>query len=123
MKPILKSIISSNVDLTSYVPDDAAFRVLVELEIGPEDSVGMDIFQLEVCSSKWLWTNRSRSIDLDSISWGSRPTLIVADYSFEAIVLFIGNYLSEIEGDSWVEVAEEINNRLAWEFDGYRESI
>lgn len=47
----------------------------------------------------------------------------MVDYSSEAIILFIGNYLSEIKGDSWVEVAEKINNRLAWEFDGYRESI
>lgn len=75
MKSILKSIISSNVDLTSYVPDDVAFRVLVELETGPADSVGMDTLQLEICSSKWLWANRSRSIDFLFNFVGESPDL------------------------------------------------
>ena len=123
MNAILRSLISSNVDLKNFSPAGLSFHIPVELEIGSADSYGADIFQIEICSIDWLMINSNLLGDLSidaPVSWANRPFPLVNRYSYDEVVFFLQDFLSQIEGATWRDLAEEINKFALWEFDGYR---
>jgi len=124
MNASLRSLVSSNFDLRSFVPADAVFHIPAELEIGPKDESGADIFQIEICSPEWLEAHLGTSVELvceRPFFWTKRPFLVAQKYSYGDLISFVDEFLSEINGAAWEDLAREINKFALGEFDKYRE--
>lgn len=114
MKPVLKEMSCDEHDLESFSPEPSnIFYLNIRFRIGSSDSSGADDFHLSVCTPEWMAKN----------TWGpcwGRHMLIVRDYDLETIRSLVENYLLEIDGDDWNQIATKISRVLAWEFEDYQ---
>jgi hypothetical protein len=94
-------------------PLDCALRMYVE--IGAANLAGADGFHFSVVTSAFL------ARTLKSTEWG-RGTLIVLEFSWEAVEAAIEETIASARGETWEEVAAEINKFIPWEFDNYGEA-
>jgi hypothetical protein len=111
----LKSLICSDFDMRVYVPETPdTFAFWVEMEIGPLGQEGSDLFQVLVCTPRWL--------EKEVHKWGSqwsRGKLVVNSYSFDELKNFLSRTIGSIEGRDWAEVSSKIRLLAEWEFEGY----
>jgi len=111
----LKSLMCSDFDMRTYVPETRdLFAFWVEMEIGPVGEKSSDLFQVFVCTPKWL--------DQEVHRWGaqwSHAKLIINSYSFSELESFLSRAVSSVEGRDWAEVASKLRLLADWEFDGY----
>lgn len=115
MKPILKRLHSPDADVERFTPDDPDnFGLLVQLMIGPEGVEGEESFDVVVCTPQWLEgvAENGRVVSL-------RHHVLVHHYDLAAIVQFVEEFLSDIEGANWPEVAAIVARLGRWEFEDY----
>jgi hypothetical protein len=112
MKATIISIESPDVeDLEAYQSSGPSFCVPLQLLIGPRDSMGEELFDLQVCSPDWLKQQALPMI--------GRHLLIVSTFDFHAIREFLEDEVDRIEGDTWNEVGEKLGRIGHWEFEDY----
>lgn len=115
MRAVLKELMSPDVDLRTYQPEDEEeFGFLLEVTIGPDDAEGGDLFQIIVCSPKWLMKNHKRD---DLIFCQHR--LIAFEYNLHRIRQKIANYCSTCVGNDWTEIVAQLQRIGHWEFGDY----
>lgn len=115
--PILKEIVSPDVDLLSYKPEDASnFGISVECVIGAESRKGGDLFQLTICSPTWL---HDKGLTHPAM-WG-RHFLIQSQYDLAAARKMIEEMLLDSSGADWRMAAARISRYMDWEFEDYKE--
>jgi len=111
MRPIVKAIISPDVERTGVPEDPANCSVAVEVEIGPGDGDGADIFSFLVVTPSKLAGAGSR--------WG-RGLLVLDEFSWDSVDAALTKLLDHCEGSNWSEIASQLNKELHWEFESYR---
>jgi immunity protein 8 of polymorphic toxin system len=113
MKAVIASIYSPDVqDLETYRPDGAAFRVFLQLLIGPGPNLGDESFDLEVCSTKWL--------EEQALPILGRHKLIVNTFEFPVIREFLEKVVGEYEADNWHDLAQKLRQIGKWDFEDYQ---
>jgi hypothetical protein len=113
MKPIIKSIFSPDLDRPSLPMNSADCSVLVEVEIGPEDEEGADIFDFQVVTPSML----SGMLPC----WG-RGLLVIDEFSWSQVESCLEKLLIHCEGSTWEDISSNLNKELHWEFENYKES-
>lgn len=116
MRAKLKTISSPDIELKSYWPiDEACFGFLLELQIGPEDQLGSDLFQIMVCTPEWIKSEYSNR----KAVWG-RDMLIVFEYDLEHIHSTIYRHVESCTADDWPSLAQKLSRFSGWEFENYQ---
>lgn len=109
----LKNLMCGEFDLRTYVPDTPdVFGFWVELEIGIRDCLGADLFEIFVCTPKWL----ERKALARGPAW-HRGLVVVLHFDFNELELWIQRMLSGIEGRDWKELSAKLRLIARWEFD------
>ncbi|MEJ8827505.1 immunity 8 family protein [Variovorax humicola] len=111
----LKGLLCSNFDMRTYVPEVSdSFGFWAELEIGEHGKNGADLFQVFICTPKWL----EREVhEFGPIC--EHAKIIVDSYSYGDLESFIRRTISSIEGHDWGAVASKLRLLALWEFDDY----
>jgi hypothetical protein len=112
MFPVLKVLHSPDYEPPNLPPDPRDCVVLVEVDIGPHDEPGADIFHLVVVTPAAL-------ARMELPLWG-RGYLIVKRFSWQIVEEHIKKLLLGIYGHSWNEISTKLNKTLLWEFDDYK---
>lgn len=116
MNLIIKNIYSLDIeeDLEVFVPKvQDNFAISIRLLIGLNDgSDASDLFELTICTPKWIESNHSDPCFL-------KGTLIVSEYNFEKIQIYIEELLKNITGKDWDEKAKNLSYFMNWEFENY----
>lgn len=111
MRAELKSIMSPDVDLENFVPDESeGFSVFVQAFIGPMESSGADSFGITVCDPTWI----ERQLVGKKYAWGYR-TLVLEKYDFGVLKSAIERLCGQVSGQDWGEIAGKLNSYAAWE--------
>jgi hypothetical protein len=110
--PELRSLDSPDLERPQLPADPDDCAVAFEATIGPSGSPGAEIFAFTVVTP----TSLARET---RFRWG-RGLLIVPRFSWEAVDLALARLLAHAARQSWVEVAQTLNQNLHWEFDNYR---
>ena len=112
----LKRLISIEVDLETYWPDDLeCFGLWLDAEIGLSDTAGADIFRIFICTPDWL----KKRLPSEKIMLG-RYLMIVSEYDLDAIIIFINQYIEKCDGEDWVSIANKLSRVWQWEFEDYK---
>ncbi len=118
MKAAIKNVDSPDIreDFHSFLPDDSEnFGFYLELEIGPDNQDGSELFGVTVCTPQWL----SRKYGKTDVIIG-RHYLIVFEYDFDRIMERIRSYVQNCQGENWNEIAQKVGRLAHWEFEDYR---
>lgn len=118
MNAELKGFHSPDVyDLENYYPEiEDNFCFYLEISVGVKNEKGSEQFGITVCTPKWLLENKKK----DEIIFG-KDYLLVFEYSYSKIYGKIKSYIDKLEGNSWEELALELNKVAYWEFENYQE--
>jgi hypothetical protein len=113
MRAELKYLHSPDADLTgNNLPTDMLF---VQLMIGPQDSPGEESFDVIVC------TRETRQLAIDPGDPDSGKCLIILDrIDADLIKRHVQDYLKNLEGPTWQDLAQQIRKLGKWEFHDYR---
>lgn len=118
MQPKIKSI--DNIEIQNFktwIPNNTnSFSIVFELLIGPNDSVGEEIFTIEVCTLEWFadfFKRKPKAIE--------KGYLIVDKYDYSEVINELEQICNSINGDEWNEIAEQLAEIFNWEFDNYIE--
>jgi hypothetical protein len=112
----VKQIMSTDIfDLENYRPDDYySFSFLLTLTVGIKGSAGGDLFDIEVCSPKWLLDNISEDVVL------GRHKVFVYKCDMKWILARIKALFEGCEGKDWNEIGQKLSRIGPWEFEDYR---
>jgi hypothetical protein len=116
----VKSLMSTEVyDLENYRPDDyQSFCFTVTVSVGIKGEDGADMFNVNVCTPKWLLENYSK----EEMLLG-RHKLIVFYCDMPMILRRIRKLFDNCVGDNWAEIALKLSRVGHWEFEDYRPHI
>lgn len=121
INPKLDFLLIQSSPLETGQPNDNCW-VVVHADIGPEGekapdgSAATDIFLFYVTTPKKLL-----EISKDKGYEFGYSLIIVEEYKEDLVRDAIKKLLSEIDGDTWEEVAKKINKYGRWEYDDYKE--
>lgn len=119
MKACVKGIdLNSHVGFEEYCPEDGEyFGLWVTITIGPDDEEGGHLYQMLVCTPKWL---RNEFLPQHGgCAWG-RHMLIISHYDRELIKSEIKHYVENCTGDNFWEMAQKVARVAFWEFEDYQ---
>ena len=103
-------------DLASYVPENPTdFGFLLQVIAGPAGARGEESFDVMVCTPRWL----SQNLGPDGMLI-ERHYLFVSQYDYSRLERFVVDHFSNVRGQSWKEVAEQLGRFGKWEFEDYR---
>lgn len=118
MNAVVRRLHSPDVDLTTYVPDDPEdVGVLVQIMAGSKGKPGEELFDVVVCTPRWL----DRRIREDGPLVG-RHYLIVERWDLARVRLYLTDAVGSEEGATWRELALRIGRIGMWEFEDYHSS-
>ena len=117
MKPVVKSIFSSDIDdLINFIPDkDNNFCIQVRAIVGPDNGEGEESVDFEICTPLWL----KQKYGPDNVITGS-DKLIVFRYDYKSIKAKITRLLESCEGDTWENCGNQMSKFGLWEFENYK---
>lgn len=114
--PRLKEITSPDTDLVTFYPKEADnFGIFIECIIGPDNTLGGDLFGLTVGSPNWI----SKTQLTNGPMWG-RHFLIQASYNFQDVKRKIEVLCNEAKSEDWSRAALILARYLEWEFEDYK---
>lgn len=107
----VKSIMSPDLDYGSLPDDPENCCVLIEVEIGPSESEGAEVFSFEVVTPAAVKS-------LPAPSW-LRGYLLLPEFSWAGIEEAVNKLVTQCTGSDWGEVSNKLSRTLGWEFEGY----
>ena len=87
--------------------------VFIEVEIGPQNAEGADIFSFTAVTPNWL------GVEIGT-RWG-HGLLILQRFSWHEIESSLQKLLLHCHRSTWQAVCDELRKQLNWEFDNYKE--
>jgi hypothetical protein len=116
MQAELKRLHSPDIEnLKAYTPQEKEnFSFLLQLMVGPRGDAGAESFDVVVCTPDWLKQRHGMS----DIVIG-RHFLIVFQYDYERLFHFLQECCARCTGDTWQEIAENLDRVGRWEFEDY----
>ncbi len=120
MKPVIKQIISSDIDdLAAYKPESADnFEVAISIDIGLEGKEGADIFQVSVVTPKWIVNVLKKER-----VFVPRFNLIVSTYDYDSIIKKLDEICKQCSGKDWDECSLRLSKYFMWEYEDYKENL
>lgn len=117
MRAELKGLHSPDIEnLERHTPEDYEnFGFLLQAMVGPYGEPGAESFDVTVCTPEWL----KRHYKASDIVLG-RHLLIVFEYDYERLFLFLQEYCMQCSGRTWQEVVEKLGRLGKWEFEDYQ---
>lgn len=115
-KPTLKGIDFGAEDLNTYtpqIPDN--FCMWLTLAIGPEGIEGSHLFQVGVCTVRWL----AHQLSIKG-AYALRHMILVESFDFELIKKTIQEIIENAERSNWEESVPILCRYFAWEFEDYQ---
>lgn len=97
-------------------PSPDLFSVYLELEIGPSEGEGADVFGLTVCSPRWLLQQqRPKGFEF------MHAALVLERWDPEELERAVHDLCRRTSGIDWKPIALSLGRYLAWEFADYRD--
>lgn len=117
MKAELKRLHSPDAnDLSKFAPSDPRhFGLFVQVMAGPAGQTGEESFDLIVCTPAWLCEKLESSGPIIGLHH-----VIVAEFHYRELELFIRSYCERCVGLTWQEVALQVGRLGRWEFEDYQ---
>ena len=115
-KPTLKGMDFGAEDLNIYtppIPDN--FCMWLTLAIGPEGVEGSHLFQVGVCTVRWL----AHQLSIKG-AYALRHMILVESFDFELIKKTIHEIIENAERSNWEESVPILCRYFAWEFEDYQ---
>ena len=112
IRPQLKHLLSPDLEEPALPSDPAHCRVALQALIGPDDGPGEESFAFEVVTRSY--------VDAQSRTQWGRGFLILDSFDWNVVHRYLDERLSKAGGDSWDDVATQLNTEMRWEFDNYR---
>lgn len=116
MKAEIKEFFCSDIEQTLefYKPEKPDnFGILLELDVGIVGKEGADIFQVMLCTPKWLIENMKQEEIVLGLHY-----IIVFEYNYEKLYKKLIELFC-IEGKDWDEIANKLSYIGLWEFQDY----
>src|SRR5881409_63993 len=110
--PELKALHSPDLPQDQEPVDPADSAVLFEASIGPKGQEDAEVFSFVAITPRALTRDQGTR-------WG-RGYLILNHVSWAGVEAAVRNLLSHCSGDTWAQVAEQLNREMHWEFEAYR---
>ena len=110
--PVLLSLSSADLDTRCMPPAPENCSVSVTATIGGNGGTAADNFSFLVATPAAL-------AESNPARWG-RGILIVESFSWAVVERAIHRLLAHCARDTWLEVAQALNQELLWEYDNYR---
>ncbi len=101
-------------DIRLFAPTADAFRLLVEVDVGPHGEAGAEVFAVVV---------RSSDAQDETIAGGYRwvrRELILDRWDAALVERVIQQRVESTEGSTWQEIADQLLPFFSWEFENYR---
>ena len=114
MRPKLKELYSSEVELFSWepaTPVDVYF--LLELEIGDPGTDGKDLFYVTVATPEGLRAHAKGPMIAE------RAVLVVSEFSLSALREHVATILQRCEAPTWPECSTKLQRYFRWEYEDY----
>jgi Immunity protein 8 len=113
----LKNVFTSDMDdLATYRPEDSSsFQLTVRAMIGPQNGVGAESFDIQVCTPAWL----EKECERFGFCFG-KHRLVIRKYDPAQIKSILASLVQRSSGDSWEAVAVKLSQVAHWEFDNYQ---
>lgn len=103
--------------LKDFVPADPYdFCVTLVLVIGPKGTKVEELFNVYVCTPKWIESALARTNEYSM--WGFHH-LIVARFDQDEIASTIRRYVEQLDSKSWSEIVAKIRLVGEWEYEDY----
>lgn len=116
MRAELKSVDSSDVDFTTYWPEDeTCFSFPITLRIGAEGRDAADLFHMTVCTPGWLSKENAGKTAVCG-----QNLLIVFAYNWEMIHSYLQNRINRLMAEDWAALALKLSRFASWEFEDYQ---
>lgn len=118
MKAEIKNLFSPDIEqvLESYKPEKQDnFGLLLELDIGTVGQDGADIFNIMLCTPKWIIDNMKQEEIVLGLHY-----LIVFEYNYEKLYKKLVELFC-IEGKDWDEITKKLSYIGQYEFQDYKE--
>lgn len=115
-KLTLKGIDFDSFDIASFspeIPDN--FCIWPTLTIAPDDISGGHLFQVAICTPKWL----AHRVSQEKIC-ALRHVILLEEFNFELIKQKILEIIQESTRSSWDESVKVLCRHFAWEFEDYQ---
>ncbi|CAN5279172.1 immunity 8 family protein [soil metagenome] len=118
MRPLIKAVLSPDVDLATFIPsDDRDVCVFLQLLVGSAASHGEESFQLTVMTPRAL-ERELRKIGSPMVG---RHYVFIERWETSAVLQWLTMSIESIEGSTWDEVGERVARIGWWEFEDYTE--
>lgn len=88
---------------------------LVQAMIGPKEGEGEEAFDFLVCTADWL----AQEVLLRRSMWVTEY-LVLAEYDYDLLRAAVEQICAQAKGETWEEVALQLNRFARWEFAEYR---
>jgi hypothetical protein len=118
MRAKLKGIGSADALWDSGADPSGSFCVSIWVLAGPADGPGEESFDLLVCNPAYL----SNELKKRGVISG-RDYLFVDHIDRPMIEGYLRRRIEDIEGNTWIDVAERIGRIGHWEFEDYKPAI
>ena len=119
MTPELKTLHSADVeDLPAWTPPDDEVCLWLELSIGAPGAPAADLYQVCVATPAGLDSPRGRRLRPRGSEKAS--PIVLATWSWPAVLHAIGERLAACAGRDWLEVQEKLRRQFDWEYEGMR---
>ena len=108
----VKSIMSPDLDYGSSPDDPENCCVSIEVEIGPSESEGAEVFSFEVVTPAAIKS-------LPAPSW-LKGYLLLPIFSWVGVENAVNKLVMQCAGSDWNEISNKLSQALGWEFEGYQ---
>jgi len=106
-------------DLRSFAPADAGcFSLCVQLFVAPVDQDASESVEIEILTPAYIQRLLENEPDEARLALG-RGRVFVLRYDYPTIERHLRGLVSACEGDTWNDVARQLEKIGRWEFEDY----
>ena len=110
----LRSVSSSEVDLKGWNPKSLEeIFISLDLEIGPADDDGINLFYVTLATPEALRKYRSGPILVE------HRTIVIERYNYEDVLKGLNDIVRKCERNTWDECCAVLQRFFQWEYEDY----
>lgn len=116
-KPIYKAMVSPDIEVNDYIPDNADFfDFRLDVMVGESDSDGMEVFSFRVVTPKWL----EMYLENEPLIF-ARNFIVITRYDVAKLESCMKELISSISSENWDDFGKKFGRYGKWEFEDYQE--
>lgn len=114
MRPQIKSLHSSDLTAGRRPPDPSVVYLPVQLEIGPDNESGADLFDVIVATPRGLANVQAAPVISE------RALVVVDEFEWASVVATLEQIVQRCEAGTWPQCCERLMRYFRWEYEDYR---